>query len=731
MDLIYLIKSLLRKKWLIIISTILAVVLAFVLTMNEKRLYRSVAQLATGFTTTDQVKLKSDEGFNIYEIDVKFNNITEAFRSSKVLSMLSYSVMLHDLENPAKSFRKLTPEDKEKEAKLRLTTPNVIAVLKEKYTSEKLLSSYNPEERKILELIKIYGYDLENIKKLMFVGRVQRTDYLDVEYNSSHPELSAYMVNQGCAEFLRNNESSRTQQNSQSIETLQKLAEQKKEVLDGKIAQLRIRGGVDVSVESTSKLTQVSTFEVKLSDERTLLNSSRNGLQDVKDAISDMDRTNATTAAAPSTASADLIRIRNERDAALQEYQNKGSNDKELYAKYTRLKNDYQAKAASMGSASTAPSSVGLTKAQLLQKKAELESQIKTSEQTILDLEKKIGSLNAGVYSAASRSADNMAMQKEIDLAQSEYENIKTRYDQAMNNKVAPLDDFRQILYGQPAVEPEPSKRLIILGLAGMTMFVFCCIMIIFLEYIDVSIKTPSQYLKIIELKLLSVINKLNLKKGAMSDIFVNTDGKDKNAATFREHIRKLRYEIEKSGHKTVLITSARPGEGKSTIIKALAYSFSLSKKKVLIIDTNFPDNTLTREFEAKPALEDFSAPENNVSIEKLGKIISKTGIENVDIIGSKGGDYTPVEVLGENNVLKYIPLLSTAYDHIFLEGPALNNRADSKELLKYADTVITVVSARSTIKQTDKETIAFLQGLNGKYTGAILNYVELENIDI
>ncbi|WP_295124221.1 Wzz/FepE/Etk N-terminal domain-containing protein [uncultured Chitinophaga sp.] len=731
MDLIYLIKSLLRKKWLIIISTILAVLLAFVLTINEKRLYRSVAQLATGFTTTDQVKLKTDEGFNIYEIDVKFNNVTEAFRSSKVLSMLSYSVMLHDLETPSKAFRKLTAEEKEKEGKLRLSAPAVITVLKEKYSSETLLSSYNPEERKILELIKLYKYDLESIKKMLFVGRVQRTDYLDVEYNSSNPELSAYMVNQGCAEFLRNNESSRTQQNSQSIETLAKLSEQKKEVLDGKIQQLRLKGGVDVSVESTSKLTQVSTFEVKLSDEKTLLNSSQLGLADVVRAIGEMDRTNAATVAAPSTASADLIRIRNERDAAFQEYQNKGSNDKELFNKYQRLKTEYQNKAASMNSAGSAPASGGLTRAQLQQKKSELEIQIKTSQQNIYDLERKIASLNAGVYSAASRNADNMAMQKELDLAQSEYENVKSRYDAAMNNKVAPMDDFRQILFGQPAVEPEPSKRLIILGLAGMTMFVFCCIAIIFLEYIDVSIKTPSQYLKIIDLKQLSVINKLNLKKGNLNDIFDSADQKNKASNTFREHIRKLRYEIEKSGHKIFLITSARPQEGKSTIIKALSHSFSVSKKKVLIIDTNFPNNTLTKEFEAAENLEGFSAPDNNVSMEKLRKIISKTSIEHVDIIGSKGGDYTPAEVLGENNVLNYLPLLTTEYDFIFMEGPALNNRADSKELLRYADTVISVVSARSTIKQTDKETIAFLQGLNGKYTGAILNYVELENIDL
>jgi Mrp family chromosome partitioning ATPase len=384
-----------------------------------------------------------------------------------------------------------------------------------------------------------------------------------------------------------------------------------------------------------------------------------------------------------------------------------------------------------MNSAGSAPSSGGLTRAQLQQKRSELEIQIKTSQQNIGDLERKIASLNAGVYSAASRNADNMAMQKELDLAQSEYENVKSRYDAAMNNKVAPMDDFRQILFGQPAVEPEPSKRLIILGLAGMTMFVFCCIAIIFLEYIDVSIKTPSQYLKIIELKMLSVVNKLNLKKGNLGDVFEESDQKNKAGSTFREHIRKLRYEIEKSGHKIFLITSARPQEGKSTIIKALSHSFSISKKKVLIIDTNFPNNTLTREFEAAESLEEFSAPDNNVSMEKLRKIISKTSIENVDVIGAKGGDYTPAEVLGENNVLNYLPLLTTEYDFIFMEGPALNNRADSKELLRYADTVISVVSARSTIKQTDKETIAFLQGLNGKYTGAILNYVELENIDL
>ncbi len=39
----------------------------------------------------------------------------------------------------------------------------------------------------------------------------------------------------------------------------------------------------------------------------------------------------------------------------------------------------------------------------------------------------------------------------------------------------------------------------------------------------------------------------------------------------FREHLRKLRFEIENNSHRVYLVTSARKGEGKTTMIKALA----------------------------------------------------------------------------------------------------------------------------------------------------------------
>lgn len=729
MDLIYLFNSLMKRKWLIIISSLVAVLAAFLLTRQQEKLYKSVAQIATGFTNSDQVKLK-DESFNIYEIDTKFNNLIESLKSPRVLGMTSYNLMLHDLQNPDKPYRQLTAEDKKSEVYRTLDRKKAIEVLTQKYNEEKLLSSYDPEERKIQELLKLYKYDLETLRYVLYAGRVQRTDFIDIQYRSVNPELSSYIVNQVCTEFLRNYESSRNQQTVQNIETLQKLVDQKKRDLDEKIANIKALGTMDVSVESSSKLEQISNFENRLVDEKGIYNSAVLGLQQVNARLADNERSSAQSSAASSAINNELSSLRKQMNDTYAEYVNKGANNTELFNKYQKLKADYKDKLVSMSSA--APTgTTGNSKADLLQKKSDLEIQIKSSEQNIAAYQQKIKQLNSSIGAVASRSANNLALQKEVELAQQEYEGIKSRYDAATNSKIAPMDSFRQILFGQPAVEPEPSKRLIIIALAGVSMFVFCCIAIIFFEYLDISIKTPSNFQRVTDVKLLGVVNHINIKHNPLESIFSEEQPKKNTNTTFRELLRKLRYEMEHSNKKTFLFTSSRAGEGKSTIIKALAYSLSLSRKKVLIIDTHFPHNSLTRDFEAAPILEAFDETPTNFSMEQLKQSITTTNIAYVDIIGCEGGEYTPAEILKQNNLLEYLKKIAEDYDYILLEGAPLSDRSDSKELMKYVDAVVMVSSAKSSVKQTDREAISFLTGLNGKFSGAVLNFVESENINI
>src|SRR4051812_30985470 len=110
MDIVYLFRVLLKKKWIILGAALLAAGLVFYFTRNQPKQYRSSAQIATGYTT-DIIRVK-DVDQNYFDIENKFNNVIVTFTSPVVLSLLSYNLILHDLNNPAAPFHQLTEKEK-------------------------------------------------------------------------------------------------------------------------------------------------------------------------------------------------------------------------------------------------------------------------------------------------------------------------------------------------------------------------------------------------------------------------------------------------------------------------------------------------------------------------------------------------------------------------------------------------------------------------------------------
>ncbi len=111
MDFVYLLRVLLKRKWIIIGSTIMAAGIAWYFTRDQEKQYRSISQVSTGFTNNDVVKVNETNDF--FETDTKFNNAVVTFTSPTVISLLSYKAMLHDLENPQQPFRSLTEQQKQ------------------------------------------------------------------------------------------------------------------------------------------------------------------------------------------------------------------------------------------------------------------------------------------------------------------------------------------------------------------------------------------------------------------------------------------------------------------------------------------------------------------------------------------------------------------------------------------------------------------------------------------
>ena len=309
------------------------------------------------------------------------------------------------------------------------------------------------------------------------------------------------------------------------------------------------------------------------------------------------------------------------------------------------------------------------------------------------------------------------------------------------------VNNFRQVLLGQPPLEPESSKRILIVGLAGTFVLIIAILIISLSTYLDSSLKTPVIFSKTVNLKLLSIVNFTNLRGKTLSELIIDPAGSTKSLVSadgistaennrhnvFRESIRKLRYEVENSGKRVFLFASTKKGEGKTTLIQMLAFSLSLNKKKVLIIDTNFSNNDLTVQLKADPILETIYPDKSNpLSLLDQVRAAAKNVIaDSVYIIGSQGGDYTPSEILPRENLLHQLQALKADFDYVFLEGPPLNDFSDAKELSQYVEGVIAVFSSHHIIKQIDKQSISFFHELNGKFCGSILNMVDLDDVNV
>ncbi|HVW99585.1 MAG TPA: AAA family ATPase, partial [Candidatus Babeliaceae bacterium] len=294
--------------------------------------------------------------------------------------------------------------------------------------------------------------------------------------------------------------------------------------------------------------------------------------------------------------------------------------------------------------------------------------------------------------------------------------------------------NFRQILFGQPSLTPEKSKRMIIILMTGAFAAALAVITIVLLLYFDVSVKSPSSFQKQTGIDILSSTNKIDLKKKDVMSIINDSSTSNKKTKRnrtniFREHLRKLRQSLDSLNHPVILFTSTEHGQGKTTLMQALAYSMSLSKKKVLLIDTNFCNNDLTIQTSARPVLEKFSVI-GELKTSDLESAITHTNTPYIDVIGCEGGDYTPQEILIAGNLLEHLDQLRKIYDFILLEAAPMNSYTDTHELIKYVDGVVSIFSAESVIKPLDINAIDYLKKLNGKFRGAILNKVELDNME-
>ncbi|ELR71991.1 hypothetical protein C900_01986 [Fulvivirga imtechensis AK7] len=749
MNIYYLINLIKRRLWLLIIIPIIGAAAAFMLLSSLPQKYRSSAQLATGFTTDETVKL-NDEKFNVGKTTQDFNNLIEQMNSELVVTLVSYNLIIHDLTSDipfrtvdyaTSELKKPTPEEKQE----------MVKVYKEKLQSMKLLSSFDPKELKLLEYLKAYRYNSFSLKeKGLDIGRVKNSDFISVEFVSEDPALSAYVVNTLCGEFIRYNRNLKSSLSDESVSLLAKLVQEKKEALDKRTTELNefksSNQVLNQRLENDIKLTQIAEYEGKKSVEEDNIRALRLSIAQTRDRIR---RANNNKGGANNTK---VLQLRENINKLNQLYIDGGSNDPELEKSIADLRNELQIEMTRLGTEASL-----LDEAKLQEQLDNYELQLGIAQSSLAGINSTLGRLRSQIAGHNTKESTLDGLTKEVELASKEYNQALDKYNEYKNRSLILGSSLRLIKEGQPALEPESSHTLVITALAGASSFALCVVFIVLMEFIDFRIKTSDNFRKVTKLKLAGTINKIPTKNLKLNDIF-NEYSQNADLIVFKQLLRKVRFELESTGGHSVLVTSTKPGEGKTFFILCLAYSLSLIKKKVLIIDTNFKNNGLTKLLLVKPnfhrlleegdtkrrtnhllnaatnePVQEGQEPpkEPDMDQEFSRKIIYPTGHKNIDIIGSNPSTNSPMEILAGRDFKKMLKTFEQNYDYILMEGASLNDFPDTKELVEYADLVLPIFSAESTIKQVDKESISYLKSLDGRLMGSVLNKVENENLKI
>ena len=198
--------------------------------------------------------------------------------------------------------------------------------------------------------------------------------------------------------------------------------------------------------------------------------------------------------------------------------------------------------------------------------------------------------------------------------------------------------------------------------------------------------------------------------------------------------VRNLRFKMEREeNNKVYLITSPRQNDGKSFLIVNLAHALATKRRKVLIVDTNFKKNTLSHwsEKSAHPKSIVVRSLAYNGLLEHFAFAQLHSPYENVaiDLIKNAGENPSLMDQVASKNFSDFLTDVRPAYDYILLEGAALNDYSDTKELLEFTDRVIAVFNADTNIEQADKNSIEFLHSLNGQYMGSVLNKINQKQL--
>jgi len=678
--------------------TILAILVIFQLTPR----YKANAQLLIG-TDSRVVDIQSVLASDLMG-DSAILGEMEVIKSRTLVKRVIKTLHLEDVEE-------FNPLLKEQSALAFLNPGNWISEeLKQSLGLSRIEEEKTEEERHTELLSRMADVFQEKIK----VSQIKRSQVVNIEFQSESPKLAAKIANEIAEKYIIGQLEAKFDATKKATDWLDaQLAKLKDKVELSEHAVELYRQENDITqVKGNIGLSQQQLSEInsQLIIARTQRAEAEARLRQVQRLI----RQGGQVGSVSEVLNSVLIQRLKEQEAVLQR-------------KYSEMSVEFGSKH---------PKMLNL-RAELTDIKAKIQSEIQkiaASLQNELDIAKtREGSLRTSLRQIQEQTGGDReaevglrALEREASANRALFETFLTRFKETTSTQGMEEASARVISEAEIPLEASFPKKKLLLIVSVFGGLFFAVVLAFVLEMLNQGLRSPEQVQEHLHLPTLGVVPMCDIKQEAHDYVL------EKPHSSLSEAINSLRVSLmllnPDEQVKTLLVTSAVPSEGKSTLAMLVARISAQAGQKVVIVDTDFRRPTVEKKLGmdvSQPGLTDLLM-QHDLSVSEVLSVDDKTGMK---VLSRGMSSYVnPADLFASQRMKNILDELKRDFDLVILDSPPVMAVTDSRVLSRMVDKTLFVLRWDATPRKVVKAGLQQMaQSGADNVAGIILQQVDLK----
>jgi polysaccharide biosynthesis transport protein len=373
---------------------------------------------------------------------------------------------------------------------------------------------------------------------------------------------------------------------------------------------------------------------------------------------------------------------------------------------------------------------------------AEIRSKIQTEVDRVVDALKN----EVATEQAREQGLNAMLAKMKVDAAQNNiaevqlndlerqaqadhtlYENFLTQFKETQSQDAFQQPDADIISHAAVPLAPSFPQKPVLISLSVLTSLLIGVLLALICENLDVAIRSMDQvrsYLKVHPLGMVPALSGVRRATGNRPEHEVI----DRPLSAYAEAVRGIHTNLMLADvdqrPRVVLVTSALPGEGKSTMAMSLAQMVARYGQRVIVIDGDLRRPAVHRlaGVAHKPGLIEWLINRN-----ALEEVIYSTGAGGVDIIPAGDQPQLPPNLLSSDRFRQLLRGLMERYDMIILDSAPVLAVSDTRVLATLAEQTLFMVRWASTSHKVAASALRQLHEAGARIAGVALMAVDVK----